>query len=101
MTAREEGNRIFFLEPPPKPALFLEFPSNGVADINSNHMLLVHYISQFDAEKIVLLQHHIVPFGAGARENNLTKGIARKEFSACVPERNTVRGFHCSSHLVY
>jgi len=30
-------------------------------------------------------------------QNSLRKGIARKEFSACVPERNTVWVFHCSS----
>jgi uncharacterized oxidoreductase len=52
--AREEGNYASCLEEALKPSLFLEFPSNGVADIDSNHMPLVHYIGPFTAGKVTL-----------------------------------------------
>jgi hypothetical protein len=53
--------------------------------------------SQFHAEKIVLLQHHIVPFGAGARENNLRKGIARLGMSSPFARQ---RGILCGYFIV-
>jgi hypothetical protein len=58
-----------------------------------------HYIGQFTAGKAMLFQHDIVPFCANARENNPRRGTAGKEFSVCVPERNTVRVLHCNSSL--
>jgi hypothetical protein len=47
--AWKEGNRPSCLEEAPKLALFLEFPSSGVANIDNNHMPLVRYIGQFTA----------------------------------------------------
>jgi hypothetical protein len=98
--AREEGNRASCLEEALNPPLFLEFPSSGVANIDNNHMPLVHYISQFIAEEVVLFHHDIVPSCASARENNPRRGAAGQEFSVCVPERNTVRVFHSNSYLI-
>jgi hypothetical protein len=45
----KEANRASCLEEAPKPPLFLEFPSRGVANIDNNHMPRVRYISQFTA----------------------------------------------------
>jgi hypothetical protein len=63
-------------------------------------MRLEHYIVPFTAGKVTLFQHYIVPFCANARENNRRRGTADKEFSVCVPERNTVRVLHCNSYLI-
>src|SRR4029077_8161047 len=101
LMAREEGNRASCLEKALKPPLFLVFPSNGAANIDSNHMPLEHYIGPFTVGNVTLFQHDIVPFCATARENNPIRSIARKEFSACVPERNTVRVLHCNSYLIH
>jgi hypothetical protein len=63
-------------------------------------MPLEHYIGPFTAGNVTLFHHNIVPFCANARENNPIMGIARKEFSTCEPERNTVRVLHCNSYLI-
>ncbi len=97
--AREEGNRASCLEETLKPPLFLEFISNGVTNIHNNHMPLEHYIGQFNAGKIVLFHHDIVPICATARENDPRRSIARQELSVCVPERNTARVLHSNSSL--
>src|SRR5258708_26609279 len=94
--AREKGYRASFLEEAMNAPLFLVFSSNGVTNIDNNHMRLVHYIGQFTAGKVTLFQHDIVPFCANARENNRRRGTAGKEFSVCMPERNTVRVLHCN-----
>jgi hypothetical protein len=94
--AREEGNRASCLEEAPKPPLFLEFPSSGVANIDNNHMPLVSYISQFTAGYIMLFHQEIVPSCAEARENNPRKGAARQELFICPPERNAVRVLLCN-----
>src|SRR5260370_99663 len=96
--ARIEANRASPLEEARKPPLFLEFPSNGVGNSDSNHMLLVHYIGHFKAGRMSLFHHDIVPFCASARENDPRKGVARQEFSVCAPERNTVRVLHYNLH---
>jgi len=67
--------------------------------MDNNHMPFEHYTGQFTAGKAMLFQHDIVPFCANARENNPRRGAAGKEFSVCVPERNTVRVLHCNSSL--
>jgi hypothetical protein len=97
--AREEANPTSCLEEALKSPLFLEFHSNGVANINNDHMPLEHYIGQFTAGKVMLFHHDIVPFCANARENDPRRGIAKQEFSVCAPERNTVRILHCNSSL--
>jgi hypothetical protein len=71
-----------------------------VTNIDSNHVPLEHYIRQFNAGKIVLLHHDIVPFCANARENNPRRGTVGKGFSVCVAERNTMRVLHGSSYLL-
>jgi hypothetical protein len=82
-----------------KPAVFFEFPSKGLTNIDTNRMPLVHYIGQFTAGKVMLFHHDIVPFCVNARENNPRRGTAGKGFSVCVPERNTVRVLHFDSSL--
>ena len=68
--------------------------------MDNNHMPFEHYTGQFTAGKVTLFQHDIVPFCANARENNRRRGTAGKEFSVCVPERNTVRVLHFNSYLI-
>src|SRR5260221_12541063 len=97
--ARKERIRTPCLEDALKPSLDLEFISNGVTNIDNNHMPLEHYIGQFTAGEMVLFHHDIVPFCANARENDPRKGLAMQEFSVCAPKRNTVRVLHCSSSL--
>src|ERR1700747_1122769 len=75
LMTREEGNRAFCLEETLKPPLFLQFPSDGMANIESNHMPLVHYIGPLTAEKVTLFHYDIGPFCASARENNPIRGI--------------------------
>jgi hypothetical protein len=98
--ARPEGNRASWLVDAPKPPLSLSFPSNGVANVDNNHMPLVHYTGQFTARKVMLFHRDIVPFCANARENNPRRGIARQKFSVYVPKRNTVLVLHSNSHLI-
>jgi hypothetical protein len=77
LITRKKRNRACFLEDALKTPLFLEFISKGVTNIDSNHMPLEHYIRQFNAGKIVLFDHDIVPFCGDARENNAGRSIAR------------------------
>ena len=70
LMAREETNPTSCLEEAPKPPRFLEFPSSGGANIDTNHMLLVHDIGQFKAGRVTLFHHDIVPSCASARENS-------------------------------
>jgi hypothetical protein len=100
LMAREETNPTSCLEEAPKPPRFLEFPSSGGANIDTNHMLLVHDIGQLKAGRVTLFHHDIVPSCASARENSPRRGTAGKGFSVCVPERNTVRVLHCNSYLI-
>ena len=95
--AREAANCASCLEDALKPPLLLEFPSKGVANIDTNHMLLVHEIGQFTAGEMVLFHHDIVPFCANARENKPRRNTAGQEFSVCTPERKTMRIVHCNS----
>src|SRR4029077_17238132 len=99
LMAWKEGNRPSCLEEAAKLALFLEFPSRGVANIANNHMPLVRYIGQFTAWETMLFQQDIFPSCANARENNPRMDIAGQEFFICAPERNTVRVLHCNSSL--
>src|SRR5258708_9457361 len=99
MMSREEGNRASCPLDPMNPSVFFEFPSKGVTNINRNRMPLVHYTGQFTGGKVMLFHHDIVPSCVNARENNPRKGTARKGFSVCVPERNTIRVLHCNSSL--
>jgi hypothetical protein len=82
LMARPEGNRASWLVDAPKSPLFHSFPSNGVANIDNNHMPLVHYTGQLAARKVMLFHRDIVPFCANAREHNPRRGIARQKFSA-------------------
>src|SRR4029077_18950398 len=97
--AREESNRASCLEEAAKRLLVLEFPSCVMTNIDRNDVPLEHYIGQFNAGKIVLFHHDIVPICATARENDPRKIIARQELSICAPERNIVRVLHCNSSL--
>jgi hypothetical protein len=94
LMAREVGNRASRLEGVMKPPLFFEFPSDAPANIDSNHMLLEHYISQFTSGKVMLFHHDIVPFCANAREDKPRRSTAGQEFSVGAPERKTVRVLH-------
>jgi len=64
--AREETNPTSCLEEAPKPPRFLEFPSIGGANIDTNHMLLVPDIGQFKGGRVTLFHHDIVPSCASA-----------------------------------
>ena len=99
LIAREEGNRAPWLEDALKSPLFLRFPSSGVAHLDSNHMPLVRYISQFTVGYIMLFHQNIAPSCANARENDPRRDIARQEAFIGAPERNTVRVLHGNSYL--
>src|ERR1700747_1617475 len=76
LMTREEGNRAFCLEETLKPPLILQFPSNSVANVDSNHMPLVNHIGPFTIGKMTLFHYDIGPFCANARENNPIRGGA-------------------------
>jgi ABC-type transport system substrate-binding protein len=100
LKAREEVNRASWHKDALQSPLFLAFASIGVANIDGNHMPLEHDIGQFTSGITMLFHHDIGPFCASARENNSRKGVARREFSVCAQERNTVRVLHCNSYLI-